>query len=346
MRKNFTGKTAIKRKRRKGTKKKKGDGAKKKKGDGTKKKKGSVKRIKRIKKIKRKSASRRKTNVSRKTNFNTDSCTPTKGKEDLMKFTCYTKDALKKIKNLWNARHPDTKIKTNNPKQIWDQLRNNMSSSCNRESCWLKQKWFDQGMVGKLEENFAPEQPETWKKNKNEWLNSLDINKVMKQYENNFENFEFIGPSPIDFDDHEMYGECVWDELCKFQLEEKIKNNKQKIGIIFNLDTHDKPGSHWVAMFINIDKGEICYFDSYGDKTPNRIKKFANRIQDQSAKIGNRFHFHENEVRHQYSNSECGMYCLYFIIKLVENKLYKSLIKKKIPDKEMMELRNIYFNKV
>ena len=40
------------------------------------------------------------------------------------------------------------------------------------------------------------------------------------------------------------------------------------------------------------------------------------------------------------------MYCLYFIIKLIENKMYKNLIKKKIPDKEMLRLRNIYFNKV
>ena len=25
----------------------------------------------------------------------------------------------------------------------------------------------------------------------------------------------------------------------------------------------------------------------------------------------------ENKTRHQYSNSECGMYCLYFIVKLL-----------------------------
>ena len=305
-----------------------------------------IKKKKKKTRKQQKNKRKRKRNTSKKAKFNKDSCSPVKDKDELMKFTCYTKDALKKLKNLWNARHPDIKIKTNNPKKIWEKLKQNMSSTCNRESCWLKQKWMKQGMVEKLEENFATPQPESWKKNKQEWLNSLDINSVMKQFENKYPEFEFLGPSPIDFDDHEMYGECVWEELCKFQLAEKIKEKKKKIGIIFNLDTHDKPGSHWVAMFININKGEIYYFDSYGDKTPSRIKKLAKRIQDQSNKIGKQFVFHENKVRHQYSNSECGMYCLYFIIKLLENKLYKNLIKKKIPDKEMIRLRNIYFNKL
>jgi len=32
------------------------------------------------------------------------------------------------------------KIKTNSPKKIWEQLKRNMASSCDRESCWLNQK--------------------------------------------------------------------------------------------------------------------------------------------------------------------------------------------------------------
>tara|TARA_A100001011_G_scaffold397461_2_gene498526 strand:- start:38 stop:1018 length:981 start_codon:yes stop_codon:yes gene_type:complete len=298
-----------------------------------------------IKKNKSKKKSKGK-NKTKKITFKKDVCTPVKGKKEMMKYTCYTKDALKKMKALWNARHPDVKIKSNSPKKIWEQLRRNMSSSCDRESCWLNQKWLDQGMTKELNDNFATPQPETWKKNKQEWLNSLDINNVMKQYENKYNNFQFIGPSPIDFDDHEMFGECVWEELCKFNLQEKIKKQKEKIGIIFNLDPHDKPGSHWVSMFINIPKKELYYFDSYGDPTPIRIKKLAKRIQQQSTKIGKEFKFYENPVRHQYSNSECGMYCLYFIIKLIENRNYKSLINRKIKDKEMMRLRNIYFNKL
>ena len=59
-----------------------------------------------------------------------------------------------------------------------------MASSCDRESCWLNQKWVDQGMVNELTDNFATPQPEL-EKNNQEWLNSIDINNVMKQFEKN-----------------------------------------------------------------------------------------------------------------------------------------------------------------
>ena len=59
--------------------------------------------------------------------------------------------------------------------------------------------------------------------------------KVMRQYEHTFKNFIFIGPSPIDYDTRKLFGTCVWEELCNFNLNEYIKKKKDKIGIIFNL---------------------------------------------------------------------------------------------------------------
>ena len=76
---------------------------------------------------------------------------------------------------------------------------------------------------------FAPLQPISWKRKPTEWLSSVDIQKVMKQWENAYKCFEFIGPTPIDFDSHKLYGECVWEELCKFNLSSFLKKNKTKI---------------------------------------------------------------------------------------------------------------------
>ena len=50
----------------------------------------------------------------------------------------------------------------------------------------------------------------------------------MKQYEKVYPCFEFMGPSPIDFDKRKMYGECVWEELCHFNLEDQIKKKKKR----------------------------------------------------------------------------------------------------------------------
>ena len=62
----------------------------------------------------------------------------------------------------------------------------------------------------------------------NEWLTSIDILNVMRQHEKIDRHFEFIGPSPIDYDHHKAYGECVWEELCKFSLAENLRKGKNK----------------------------------------------------------------------------------------------------------------------
>ena len=74
-----------------------------------------------------------------------------------------------------------------------------------------------------------------WKDNINEWLSSIDIDQFMRQYEHAHKDFIFLGPSPIDFDSKKIYGECVWEELCHFNLRKLLKRNKKKIGVIFKL---------------------------------------------------------------------------------------------------------------
>ena len=112
------------------------------------------------------------------------------------------------------------------------------------------------------------------------------------------------------------------------------------------MDKHDKDGSHWVALFINMKKREIYYLDSYGEKIPRQVKKFAKKVQKQSLKIGDKKEYKliENKRRHQFSESECGMYSLYFIIQMLKGTTFKKFTSKRIKDNYMMKLRKIYFN--
>ena len=219
---------------------------------------------------------------------------------------------------------------------------------CNKESCWIKQR----AEFGKIEsdvaDSFAPESPEEWKKNPNEWLSSIEIMDVMKQYEKAYKCFDFIGPSPIDFDTKKLYGECVWDELCNFSVENQLKNGKTKIGIIFNTDPHDKPGQHWISMFVNIKNNSIFFFDSVGDKAPPEIMKLVERIKEQGLKLNTKkvFKFDSNEgVEHQYGNTECGVYSLYFIVHMLEDKTTDHYLKTHVlKDEYINKFRHIYFN--
>ena len=47
---------------------------------------------------------------------------------------------LHKLKEFWNARHPDVKIITNVEKDIWKALKEHMANICESETCWLRQK--------------------------------------------------------------------------------------------------------------------------------------------------------------------------------------------------------------
>jgi hypothetical protein len=75
--------------------------------------------------------------------------------------------------------------------------------------------------------------------------------------------------------------------------------------LVVNTDPSDKPGTHWVAIFINTD-GTAEYFDSYGFK-PNvsTISKFLQRFK----------HCRYNKKRIQgLFSSVCGHYCIYFVL--------------------------------
>ena len=49
-------------------------------------------------------------------------------------------------------------------------------------------------------DSFRPDMPNTWSSNPNTWLSTIDINKVMEQYEEAYPKFQYLGANPIDFD--------------------------------------------------------------------------------------------------------------------------------------------------
>lgn len=279
--------------------------------------------------------------------FKKKQCAPKKNK--MQDFTCYDNDSLLKIRNLWNARHKDMKIETTVPREIWNELKIKMKSACDSESCWLNQKFMENGLDSKLlKYTFAPKSPDKWKKNHNTWLNSLDIEKVMKQYEHEYPAFRFIGPTPIDFDKHTYENTCVWDDLCKFELKDYLDKSPSvnKIGVIFNTDPHDKSGAHWISLFIDIKKEFIFFFDSNGTKMPNEVKKFAEKVIEQARKQKIKLQLVTNtQFSHQKGNTECGMYSLYMLITLLtEAHDYTFFKTTKISDDAMEALRDKYFN--
>jgi len=268
-------------------------------------------------------------------------CSPSSNIHKLTSNTCMTPDIVLKIKKTYNDEHPLSKINTNDPIKIFKNLRQRFK--CDMDTCWLE-KIGDKAVKSEIKKRiFIPKRPVQWTKTPNEWLSNYDILNVIKQYEEAYPEFYFIGPTPIDFE-KKLNGSCVTRELCSFHL--GSVSSKKQIGIIFNLDEHDEPGSHWVSMYIDIDNKKIYYFDSASTEIPKEIESFKNRLIQENGD----FYFLSNSVEHQKGNTECGMYSLYFIIQMLLSKNRLKLFNNrfnndsyKITDKNIEEYRSIYF---
>jgi len=277
--------------------------------------------------------------------FKKMNCFPTKGKTR-KNFTCYSNHALIKIRDGWNKRHPDVLIDTDEPRDIWNNLKMLMADICESEMCWLRQQVVDSKAGSDLlNYSFAPSHPKSWLKNINEWLSSVDLEKVMKQYENIHPDFSFLGPSPIDFAEKQG-SSCVWPELCNFSVSNMLEKDKRKIGIIFNTDPHQKSGAHWISMFLDLDKDFLFFFDSNGTPPSKEIKNFKDKILEQCKQNSKNVSYDDNaNFPHQKTNTECGMFSLYFIIQMLKGTKSPQHFKtNKITDDDMEQLRTTYFN--
>lgn len=74
--------------------------------------------------------------------------------------------------------------------------------------------------------------------------------------------------------------------------------------IISNLDPDSKPGSHWIAIHIDIN-GNGEYFDSFGRKPTGYHKLFLKR--------NSKKWFHNHVSIQNHFTSVCGEYCLVYI---------------------------------
>ena len=263
------------------------------------------------------------------------------------KFTCFNKKSLLKIARAWNKSNPENKIKVNGKtvKEIWGQIDNRLKRKCNEEICWTQQEFVKKIKDSEIKKSFKPKKPNSWNNNKFEWLSTTDIENVIKQYENEYPNFRFIGAVPIDFDSTYGVGQCIVNELCKINLQKMLMSKIFQIGIVFNLDKPDQEGSHWVSMFIDLKRDGIYYFDSYGTKEPKEIKVLAERLIEQSKNMGkSKMEYKINKIRHQFRNSECGVYCIDFIVSMLKGESFESYTKNIVKDLEMNEMREIYFS--
>ena len=80
-------------------------------------------------------------------------------------------------------------------------------------------------------------------------------------------------------------------------------------------------------------------------KPNNEVVVLMERLKKQGAEMGKTLDIKINKIRHQYKNSECGVYCIYFITSLLDGHSFESVVQNIIADDDMNAKRPDYFNK-
>tara|TARA_B110000037_G_scaffold183639_1_gene211971 strand:- start:339 stop:1172 length:834 start_codon:yes stop_codon:yes gene_type:complete len=263
-------------------------------------------------------------------------CAPHLNKEN---DKCYTLKQLKKIATKLNTvlkKNNKPLIKLSQKKSnLWNDIYHFFKKKCAEDDkCWLKQKEIEDIVDDNMELfTFKVDMPEEWKNDKFTWLNSLDIYYFMILAEKVYKTFKFYKPVPSDCPNG------INCELTNLNLKELYKQGKKKIGIIYNLDVSTGPGTHWTAVYIDIQKEHINYYDSTGSVPLPSINKFLIKLSKQ---MNNPVMIY-NDSPHQREGSECGMFSMNFLLQRLENKSMYEISKANYTDEKMNKLRKVFY---
>lgn len=280
--------------------------------------------------------------------------------------TCFDRSALLRIINAYNQQYPNRTIKprtTWSDTQLWDIIRQRIAELCGGTECSQSERmWLDQPFIkGDLiiQNYYKPPKPDKPRK----WLSTNDINAVLKQYENMYSNFAFMGTVPIDFD--QVIDEYARMNLCSLYKGEGLNpqiggqnsvgelyvgRQVRRFGFVFNLDPHDQSGSHWVCMFLDLTatRPYVGFFDSYGQcPPPPEVVKLMNRLKEQTKNcLGLTLIKKCNPIRHQHKGTECGVYCLYFIYQCLQGIPFERICEQVVLDDTVNRFRDFFFRPI
>lgn len=301
-------------------------------------------------------------------------CAPSKN-FDVVNNTCFSLKQLLKIAESYNNILSNNNSKINLNIKITDEnelkkyllkeLVSKLPDSCKSQECLLKEKFIvDLNDFDLLYNTLRPLGPTK----KTKWLSTSDINQIMFQYQFKYPEYKFFGALPRDFELIDIPIEYKNNNFFKI-LSNMYTKEIYKIGVVLNLDKHNQSGSHWVAVFSNLKEKKVYFFDSYGYKPKKEIVKLMSMIAywisvNNSKKKkytftdNNLITFKDekgicekyedidiqyNTIRHQFKNSECGVYSVNFILRLLNGHSFDDITKNITLDDKINTCRETYF---
>lgn len=263
--------------------------------------------------------------------------------------SCISLDIIEKMIEMYNKKNnsdliPDNvkRMKEYNPitykKKLVEILNGLLKNKCSNQLCWLGLPIFknlNKQMYDKLQyKTFKPSGPIN-----NEWLSNIDIEKIFMQYEEYYKDFKFLGAVPRDFDNLSNY------KFSFLNYDDFVNSGKTKLGVIFNHDKSNSGGSHWVSLFVDLQTGKIYYFDSVGREPKKEISVLISKFEEYFKNKNIPVDLKINKKQHQQKNSECGVYSVSFILRMLDGETFDEISQNIVRDDEIQLCRLKYFRK-
>jgi len=226
------------------------------------------------------------------------------------------------------------------PDNLLRQLKERFDDVCGGdEQCITKQEFMNQIVLKEMreyiDESFRPIGPDDPK----EWLSTDDINSIVHQYKKIYPKFYFVGAVPLDCNN------LSFCPLFKFDFDKYLKSGIETLGVVYNLDKYGEPGSHWVALYVDIKGGEIYFCDSMGKKPIENINTVINEfLKYHKNRTGKDAIYKYNTKRYQRDGSECGVYSCNFIIRKLMGEDFDSIVENYLDFSSINSCRNLYFS--
>ena len=260
--------------------------------------------------------------------------------------TCFTLKELRLLASEFNKKNPERPVRGKTKGELVKALLKAYKAVCDdHQFCWIRQTLTDHAKIAELEKAFRPPKPEEWERDRNTWLTTTDILYVMRQYEELYKDFKFMGVFPIDFADNSK-GYCIGDMMCDFDIHRHVMDHKmRRFGVVFNTDKSYRSGQHWISLYCclnpkNMNYG-IYFYDSVANPAPKEVKEFMERVVKQ---VGDeRFKAYENRVQKQYDNYDCGVYSCVFLTQCLKNVAFKTICARMHTDKGVNALRDVLY---
>jgi hypothetical protein len=215
---------------------------------------------------------------------------------------------------------------------------------CSTDMCAAKKRG-DPALLERL----RPEKPAKWLTEPRTWLDTNNINAVMRQYERAYRHFKYIGTLPIDAYEAKRDGSCV-SEHKAVDIVRLASRGRTVSGMVFNLDRHDQSGSHWVMAAVDLgDRADpkLYYYDSFGRAPPKQVRAFFLKLighLDPAAAKRAVKNTEYSRARHQRGNSECGVFSLLALEAVLRGEDFTAYTKRKLTDEFAFKARDRLFS--